>query len=116
MENILLVDDESDILDIFSELLSTHYKVSCCEDIESAKELIDKFEYSLLISDYNLNEEQNGIDLCQYYKQKTNKPTVLFTGLVDMFEKKFDDIDIIVPKPCPIEVLQRIIKERLYMK
>lgn len=108
MKTLLFVEDELDILEIYSELLAPHFKISCCEDSVRAKELIEQNSYDILLTDYNLGEV-NGIELCELFKEKNDKPTILFTGSF-FKEGKIGNVDVLVEKPCQYEVLLKVIK------
>lgn len=108
MKTLLFVEDELDILEIYYELLAPHFKIICCEDSVRAKELIEQNSYDILLTDYKLGEV-NGIELCELFKEKNDKPTILFTGS-SFKEGKIDNVDVLVEKPCQYEVLLKAIK------
>lgn len=70
MKKILIVDDEAHVLEAYEEFLSQDsYEVKCVQDTSSALYELDKSEYSLLISDILIDEE-NGIDLIEEVREK----------------------------------------------
>lgn len=105
---MLFVEDEMDILEIYSELLSSHFKISCCEDSIKAKELIEQYSYDVLLTDYNLGEV-DGLELCKLFKEKTNNPTILFSGSY-FKNSNIADVDVLITKPCSYEVLLNVVK------
>lgn len=83
-ERILLIDDDASILAALSMLLENWgYNVDCAANSEQAIFSLKTESYSLIISDYRLPGDKNGIDLIKIAQQKQGIPSVLLTGEVD---------------------------------
>ncbi|WP_084683680.1 hybrid sensor histidine kinase/response regulator [Psychromonas hadalis] len=83
-ENILLIDDDTSILSALSMLLENWgYKVDCAENSEQAINALENKQFALMISDYRLPGDKNGIDLIKIAQQKQGIPSLLLTGEVD---------------------------------
>lgn len=83
-ENILLIDDDVSILNALSTLLENWgYRVDCAESSEQAISALETKQFALMISDYRLPGDKNGIDLIKIARQKQSIPSVLLTGEID---------------------------------
>jgi two-component system, sensor histidine kinase len=83
-ERILLIDDDASILSALSMLLENWgYLVDCAENSEKAINELETKHFALIISDYRLPGEKNGIDLIKIAQQKQDIPAILLTGEVD---------------------------------
>ncbi|MCP4911658.1 MAG: response regulator [Oligoflexia bacterium] len=70
MKKILIVDDEANVLEAYQEFLAQDpFEVKCVQDTSSALYELDREDYSLLISDILIDEE-NGIDLIEEVREK----------------------------------------------
>lgn len=81
---VLWVDDNKDefskeekALKSFIEDLFFEPKIDFCEDITSAKKLIDTEKYDVIFSDYNIDEER-GDDFISFIRAKSVNTEVLF--------------------------------------
>lgn len=83
-EHILLVDDDLSILNALSLLLENWgYQVTCAENYQQALSLLNKYTFALVISDFRLPNNENGIDLISTAQQKQKVAALLLTGEVD---------------------------------
>jgi len=80
-ETILLIDDEQDILNLISAILSSlHYKVSSFTDTQKAYESFLNTDYDIVIADMSM-KPISGIELLEQMKdEKPHIKTVLFSG------------------------------------
>jgi CheY-like chemotaxis protein len=103
---ILFIDDETDILDIASQMLERiGYDVTTCSDPESAIELIRKKpnRFDCVVTDYFM-PKMNGMDvaesileirqeipiiLCTGYSEKVDRQTAQKAGIRDVIMKPF---------------------------
>ncbi|MFP4005227.1 MAG: PAS domain-containing protein [Candidatus Hadarchaeia archaeon] len=81
---ILLVDDNKTLLDqakLFLEREDECLEVDTVSSPQKALELVEKGDYSAVISDYQM-PEMNGLELIQSIKKKKDKriPFIIFTG------------------------------------
>lgn len=105
MKTILFVDDNKDILDIYTEFLSINYNVVPVDNTKDAIVEIKTKQFDLLLSDYDI-DELNGLELCEIFKNEQNKPTIIFTGTCntqDITSSKF--VDDLAIKPLPPKTL-----------
>ncbi len=90
-ENILIVDDERDILDIYTELLaSLGYLVKSTTDPKHAIRLVQEHpdEYDLVITDHTM-PDMSGFALSEKIHQiDPNLPIMLFSGTGNLPENK----------------------------
>lgn len=83
-ENVLLVDDDPSILNALSLLLTNWgYKICCATTAEQALTILAEQQISILISDYRLPGQKNGIDLISAAQKGRKITTVLLTGEID---------------------------------
>lgn len=108
LKRILFVDDNFDILNIYTDFLSDYYEVTSCL---SSEEAIEKMEerYDLLLSDFEI-DERNGLELCELFKSKYDSKTILFSATYKTLEE-LPFVDSFAPKPIPLKtILGKIIK------
>jgi signal transduction histidine kinase/ligand-binding sensor domain-containing protein/DNA-binding response OmpR family regulator len=107
---ILLVDDESDMLEYVSDILSPSYKIVTAtngrEGVDKAVEIIP----DLIVSDVMM-PELDGIELCKQLKADkgtSHIPIILLTALSDMdhhVEGIREGADVYLPKPFNAQLL-----------
>lgn len=90
---ILLVEDDSDQLEpLQAALTHTGHVVDGVEDGTTARWLMDEKEYDLLIFDWMLPGE-DGISLCQYYRQVGKAAPILMLTAKDTIADKVKGLD-----------------------
>ncbi len=110
-DRILIVDDNKDMVDFLSEILSEDYDVDCSENADDAQAKIKELIPDLVISDIMM-PGTNGIELCRLLKHNINTshvPVVLLTAKVENidFVKGFETgADLYVTKPFSTDVLK----------
>jgi two-component system, repressor protein LuxO len=119
--SILIVDDEKEVLDSLSLILSrvTAFKLKITSQIDSTKalELINKNNYSLIISDYKMSNI-NGIELLETAMQKTPiTRRILITGYTDTDISKDaikkEIIHSFLEKPWENDILIEVVTNQL---
>lgn len=111
---ILIVDDETDILETVSEALSMKGLEShACTNGADAREAARRLHPDLILMDVHLGGD-NGLDICRAIKAElpSYTPVLLVTGQEDLAKKmnleKFDPDDFLI-KPFQIaELLSRV--------
>ena len=110
---ILLVEDDPDQLDPLHEALTrSGHVVDAVEDGTTARWLIDEKAYDLLVFDWMLPGE-DGVFLCQYYRQLGKTAPVLLLTAKDTTADKITGLDAgaddYLVKPVDIdELLARV--------
>lgn len=112
MRKLLLVEDDFAIVNTLSYILEQEgYEVKTCDCQKGAEEMIDTYEFDILILDVTL-KEGNGFGVCKYAKQKGDYPVIFLTAsdeeenVVKGLELGADDY---ISKPFrPLEFLSRI--------
>lgn len=80
--NILIVDDESKILDVVSSFLTNHnYHVFCATNAKDALSIFMQQNISLIILDLML-PDMGGEQLCMQIRQKSRVPIIMLTAKV----------------------------------
>lgn len=111
---ILVVDDESDIIEMLESLFSrSGYYVDTAGDVEQALSLMGMRDYDVLVTDKNLddNEEDGGLRLLRYIREQ-GKPTetIMITGYATIETAieamRLGAFDYIV-KPFSLETLKK---------
>ncbi|WP_286264119.1 hybrid sensor histidine kinase/response regulator [Thalassotalea atypica] len=98
--SVLCVDDDEDVLSGMVELLSTWgCDVIAAESFESALEVFEQHKYSIdvVLSDYQLSPERNGIELIGRLRQSVSYylPAILITATTEAnIEQKALDADL----------------------
>ena len=115
---VLVVDDDTDITFYLRTLLSPHYRVTCCYDVESAREELSQRIPDIILSDVMMNA-QTGLDFCAFLKgelQYCHIPVVLLTAR-DSIHDQIDGLnagaDAYVIKPFNAEYLLSLIENLL---
>jgi two-component system response regulator AtoC len=92
MKKILVVDDEPAILFMFKHLFrKSDADVITCEGVERAKEEIDKYNFTLVISDIRLTciESREGLEIFDYVRKLSPETAViLMTAFGSEHEKE----------------------------
>ncbi len=115
MNHILLVEDSPVFQALVKKTFSIPgYKVTTAASAKEALALIPKFDFSLIILDIGL-PDQNGLELCSELKknEKTQKlPIILLTGETDVAHKvtafSLGADDFIVKPFHPLELQARV--------
>jgi len=86
-KKILVVDDEKQILDLYSQIFSMKgYTVRTAESAEKAIEILDKEQYWVMFLDLNL-PGMNGVELCRYiHRQWPMAVCYAVTGYGSLYE------------------------------
>lgn len=80
---ILIVDDHPGLCNVLMNILSSgdRYQVDAVQTFEEAMRFIEAGDLALVLCDYNLGEEKNGLDILFNAKEKDpNVITILMTG------------------------------------
>jgi DNA-binding NtrC family response regulator len=80
---ILVIDDEEVILEVMQRILQRNgYEVYVCATAVEALEFSGEHLPNLIISDYNLSELSNGVDLALSIRRLTKKeiPVIIMSG------------------------------------
>ena len=120
---ILLVDDEKDILDLFSEYLTSKgfNTISFDNPVNALKYFYqNQSNCSLVITDYKMHQ-MSGIDLIKKIKEKDTdykiKTIVISAFIKDNlpYDKSYITmIDKILEKPVYLDRLRKVIQELIY--
>ncbi len=119
MAKIIIIDDDPDILDISSIVLTSKgYKVLTAKDPDAGYNLIIDQDPDLIILDVMLNEPDDGFFLAQKLrKEKISTPIIMYTSVskalgMDFGKSEMVPVDEFIEKPIsPDELLEKV--ERL---
>ncbi len=117
-EKILCVDDEENILHLFRRTLGREFNLYVANSAETALSLIQEHgDFAVILSDYNM-PGINGVEFLKMARQLSPDSTlVMLTGNVelDVAIKTINETDIFryMPKPCPMEVMRKVIMDAL---
>jgi DNA-binding NtrC family response regulator len=121
VNRILLVDDVPSILFAMKMyLMAEGYEVNCAQDIEEAKSLAAKNDYSAVISDLRLTGTDNmeGLDLIDFVRgQRLSAKVIILTayGFPEIEREAIErGADAFLRKPKPLPELARVISELLH--
>lgn len=105
MRKILLIDDEQDILESLSELLSEHFIVSIATD--TTYNSYDLSTYDLIISDFSM-PSTNGIEIFEKHKEKIKGKFIIFSGSITQKMTQLQIGIIFVEKPHLNDLFKQI--------
>lgn len=118
-KRVLLVDDEAELRSVLSILLSReNYEVVEANDGLTAKKIIEKEDFDLIISDIRM-PQMSGLELYQWNKAFKNIPTILITGFSELIEtQQAYEIGVkeFLSKPFHKEEILIAIKKTLNLK
>ncbi len=112
---ILVVDDNPDITEFLSAVLSSYYNVEISSNGAEAWKILNKEVYDLVISDVMM-PVMNGIELCRKIKENLSTshiPVILLTAKAtkdDYVEGLESGADVYLEKPFSEDVLKAQIK------
>jgi two-component system, OmpR family, manganese sensing response regulator len=90
---ILLVDDEPELADPLSHILSREgYRVDVAYDGDRGSHLAQNQQYDLLILDWML-PHQSGLEICQQLRSQGNTTPVLFLTAKDTIDDRVQGLD-----------------------
>jgi DNA-binding NtrC family response regulator len=120
-DRILLVDDVPSILFAMKMyLMAEGYEVNCAQDLEEAKSLAAKNDYSAVISDLRLTGTENmeGLDLIDFVRSQRLPAKVIILTAYGFPEIEREAIergaDAFLRKPKPLPELARVVSELLH--
>ena len=117
-DKILCVDDEDNILHMFRRTLGRQYDLyTAFSGEEALKLLCQHADFALIISDYSM-PSINGTEFLKLARELSpNSVQIMLTGNIDLDVaiKTITETNIFryLPKPCPIEVLRKVIIDAL---
>lgn len=116
-ENILCVDDEENVLQMFRRTLGRQFNTINSASADHALKLLKEHEFAVIISDYNM-PDINGLEFLKRAKELAPECVqIMLTGNIDLniAIKAINETDIFryLPKPCPSEVLVKVINDAL---
>jgi len=112
MRKILIIDDDSDLSFIISEMLCDHgYQVSCAESASQAFDMLEGGSFQLILLDINL-PDSTGFELCKELRRVSTVP-VIFASARTGEDDRVAGFDIggddYLPKPYSMkELLSRV--------
>ena len=113
-KSIIVVDDKHDLVDLFSDALSSNgYDVSSFTDptiaFENIKKNLDK--YSLLITDFGMND-MNGCELGIKVKELNSDIQVIIISAYENVENNTANFEVL-SKPITIQILIKKVNDYL---
>lgn len=117
-EKLLCVDDEDNMLHLFRRTLGREFQLYVANSAESALQLLQEHsDFAVIVSDYNMP----GINGVEFLKlARTLSPDVVLVMLtgnieLDIAIKTINETDIFryMPKPCPMEVMRKVVLDAL---
>ncbi|UFX83030.1 response regulator transcription factor [Candidatus Absconditicoccus praedator] len=113
---ILIVEDNKTIANAIQEMLQANgYDSDIADDLEVAKKLFKKNKYNLVLLDLML-PGGDGMDFCEYTREKTNIPIIITTSKHQL-EDKLEGFDLgaddYLVKPFDFEELLARVKRLL---
>ncbi len=116
MAKVLIIDDNVDILQILETALRrSSHNVRTAANREQADAIAPDFRPDVLVVDWNLGNQVNGIELTQLLRARLPKlPAILITGYPsEMLTRNATAANIraVVAKPFELAELKRAIEE-----
>lgn len=117
-KNLLIVDDDKTLCELFELGLSSSFNVSSTDDADIAYRIATKNPPDVILLDVQLKKE-SGIDLCQKLRQNpltTKIPIFMITGLgttENMLKSYSAGSDDFIEKPIDIDHLSNRLTSRL---
>ncbi|HZS43936.1 MAG TPA: GAF domain-containing protein [Blastocatellia bacterium] len=114
---ILVVDDESTIREVLTEILQTEgHSVVAADGGKKALELMSEQEFDLVFTDLGM-PEMNGWEVAKYVKAMSpNTPVIMTTGWgeeIDSAQASREGVDYVVAKPFQVNEIFNLVADVL---
>lgn len=115
-KKILIVDDESDMIDVLRDLLEMEgYDVFSAYNSESALIIFNEMQPDLIMTDMMM-PGMNGLYLIRKIREGSHNPTIpiiLFTSMVSLKDYKDGGWQVFIKKPTNIDIILESINDLL---
>ena len=113
MIDMLIVEDNKGLLNILKEAFETeNYSLTLCESAEEAKEIIDKIDFDIVITDLKLPGE-NGISILKFVKQKNPETDVILITAYGTIDRAVEAMKIgaadFITKPFSLDYIRLLV-------
>jgi DNA-binding NtrC family response regulator len=113
MIDMLIVEDNKGLLNILKEAFETeNYLLTLCESAEEAKEIIDKIDFDIVITDLKLPGE-DGISILKFVKQKNPETDVILITAYGTIDKAVEAMKIgaadFITKPFSLDYIRLLV-------
>lgn len=110
MAKILIVEDDTDLVETYTDLLEAHHHtVTCVDNANEARDLVKQLEPAIVFLDLNLVGYPGTILIrtIRDYEALQNTKIVVITGHPEMLEyhKDIARVDLVLTKPIANEQL-----------
>jgi len=117
-KKILVADDDADVRKVLNIFLTYFgYEVDCVNDGEDAMILIEKSNYSLLITDYEM-PRINGIELIK--KVRNLSPSMPIIGISGLHSSRNEFLtagaSLFMEKPFTLSILKNALERELLLE
>ncbi len=123
MSKIAIIDDDPDILDASSLVLTSKgYEVMTATNPDDGYKLVKGNKPDLIILDVMMNEPDDGFFLAQKFrKEKINTPIIMYTSVSKSFGMEYGinemvPVDEFVEKPISPEQLLEKVEKLIHFK
>jgi len=113
MIDMLIVEDNKGLLNILKEAFETeNYSITLCESAEEAKEIIDKIDFDIVITDLKLPGE-DGISILKFVKQKNPETDVILITAYGTIDRAVEAMKIgaadFITKPFSLDYIRLLV-------
>lgn len=113
MKSILLVDDDPDLIEIYTELLEQMgFAITSAPDGQAALALAPRIQPDLIITDVSM-PRMNGLELCQRLRadQRLHDiPIIIHSSEVNLL---IPHGETFLPKPCELSALLALVDQMI---
>lgn len=109
--NILLLEDEPDLVELFTDIISPFHDIDGTISLEEAQDKISKSDYDLILCDYSLGSGVTSEPIIQRFGPE--KPLILMSGFAsrETVDRLLDlGVDAFLPKPVDDNLLLQCIE------
>lgn len=106
LKTILLVDDDSMLLELFSEVLSDTYSVLTATSLVEALELIESNDVDAVVSDHHLGQVTSAALFSWIFRERPELASrvILMTGDNMLNSADYDERLTVIRKPVDIDL------------
>lgn len=116
MKKILLIEDDTSLVDLLTKSLGPTYQISCSDTLSKSYDLLEKEVYELVLIDRIL-PDGDALELVEYIRETTKQTKIIAISQLYQVQEKIKGLELgaddYLPKPFALGELKLKIKNLL---